>query len=257
MSTDQLEKCIDQLINSQITSPTKQEALRKKLKSKHSPPNTPKSLGPYERSVERNTPTNRPRPEDAYQRAIIGQKSVRIEKMTIDWLDIELPCVVGGNSRVDLIGKNDDQYVLCELKYSTPNSGYKSDSPTYALLEILIYHLHIIRNAQHLDDFEIWHTPKKSNWRWSQYAKSKNHLLVVAANPAYWGEWKNGNWKRKVCGEIMDIKKAFGKELLIKIFYTPEATPLFSDQDKKWPGTGNRYEPAPLKGDWKELLELQ
>ena len=81
--------------------------------------------------------------ETAFQRAIFLSRKTKINfnpKKDILWKDLELPVIFTKNSRrncVDLIGNIGNQLVICELKFMKETS---SDSPWYAVLELLIYY---------------------------------------------------------------------------------------------------------------------
>lgn len=268
MNIDELRCCLCRMIDAHITSPKDRASLHMKLRSPHTPPKKKKNLGAYDRKVARKisktekTKANKPKREAAYQRAIIAAGTGSWADQKATWADIELPCVLGKSARqcsIDLIGKTAaGKVVLCELKYADPETTSRSNSPTYALLELLIYHYHIRANAVDLENFNVWHSdPNKKNraWSWMQCEDSKNMIFAVAANPAYWDRWKNGSWKKKILPEITAIKQELGSAFIIKFFNAPEANPLFSVQDKD--GNDTRYEPQPLTGEWTEIEELK
>jgi len=118
-----------------------------------------------------------------------GETSYRSElyKRQERWLDEEItigffPCQ--GKKRIDLIGYEDGQFILCELK----KDGKGSSHPFDALLQVLAYYLIIRKNAKTLHDKEFYRRGT-SRWQnrgltWLDVKKSdeenKLRLLVYA-----------------------------------------------------------------------------
>ena len=133
--------------------------------------------------------------EKAFQRAILFNKSTTLNDRPDDeitWYDIELPVVLNKNSRrpcIDLIGKNRNRFVLCELKFNNT-----SDSPCDAVRELLGYFRLVEKNAGYLDHYSIHHTNDTCirNWKWSSIMED-NPLLVIAGNEKYWKYWMKTN----------------------------------------------------------------
>ncbi len=222
--------------------------------------------GAYTTSVNKKTIG-----EAVYQRSIISSGSHSLNSLgQVMWLDIELPVVFGISSRrscVDLVGKDQNKrFVLCELKYEKPEKDHKpkqkpsSDSPAYALCELIGYYLHTVDNAERLQEDGIWHTNSAGKLDWTLCKDSKNVVLVVAANDTYWERWRNYNPKNGKNGwaaqakDIKDIIDRFQGELSIKFYSTPHQEENFTVQAKASANAGcTRYTPKSLKGDWKEI----
>lgn len=132
-------------------------------------------------------PINAPT-ETAFQRAILKNgESFLGGRTKIEWLDIELPVDDGRGPRrqcVDLIGKQGENYVLCELKFGK-DSG--TDSPEYAAAEVRKYHEKIKLNWVELDK-KFLHHPDGKPFLWKNLAREST-ALIVAANASYWAYW--------------------------------------------------------------------
>ena len=253
MKNDELKQLLYRVINDE---------------TKNSEATTPRSKpGKYKVSVNKKTIG-----ETAYQRSIISCASHTLDNLgQVVWLDIELPVVFGVSSRrssVDLVGKNEDShFVLCELKYEKPekdhNLGKKpgSDSPEYALRELIGYYFHVVDNADRLQKDGIWHTNSKGQLDWTLCKDSKNVVLVIAANETYWNRWRNYNPKTGTSAwsamsiNIKDIIDQFKDELIIKFYSTPCQTKDFTTQAQSADVSEDekRYTPDPLEGDWSEI----
>lgn len=132
--------------------------------------------------------------EKALQRAILIQGfSDVIGLGQIQWLDIELP--VNGNRTaprgecVDLIGKREGGYILCELKFLKGNS--KSNSPEYACNELQGYCEKISKNWEELDSLNLHHSDC-GTFSWKDIAGDINSgkiVKVIAGNKDYWHYW--------------------------------------------------------------------
>ena len=190
--------------------------------------------------------------ETAYQRAIFSGKNTRSSLENtgdVTWLDIEIPVVFGKASRrssLDLIGRanQNNKLVLCELKYANPKTSYKSNNPTYALLELLIYYYHIQKNMCALAEQEIRHTnPCVGEWNWNDCAKPENIILAVVANKEYWDRWNNKNWPSNIATPIETI---MGQLSFLDIKFFETASIPKGRKEK----SNGRYEPAPLDSKW-------
>lgn len=124
--------------------------------------------------------------EKALQRAIISTKTTHIgdSKNVIEWLDIELPVNKDETQRVDLIGRDSDGLVICELKYS---KGSSINTPDYAAEEVKEYLQSILTNTLWLTENGIHHSNGK-NFEWAEALK-KRPRIIVAANASYWAYW--------------------------------------------------------------------
>ncbi len=154
--------------------------------------------------------------ETKYQRFIFQEESDV-------WLDMELP--VGQNrndsksrwcsKRIDLIGKKDGKYILCELKVEG------GDNPLKAILQILAYYLMIKQNCQILDKSNVYHKGSDGTLRnperfkWSEVAEQP--ILHIRAPKQYWARWeKSSNQKEKdAFNIILKECRAIGLEISI------------------------------------------
>ncbi len=198
--------------------------------------------------------------ETAYQRAIFAGKNSELQTIgSVKWLDLELPVIFGAASRrssLDLIGKTkaDNKIILCELKYANPSTNSKSNSPTYALLELLVYYFYIQINAKKLATVGISHANKVvGTWDWTLCNDPKNIILAVTANHKYWSWWLDDKRKTNTLNEVEEIRKYLPTELIVKFFSTEDPSPCFTEQAKKLDKSG-RYKPLPLNGNWTEKL---
>ena len=137
--------------------------------------------------------------ETAYQRKIFS--SVKTNLNTIGevlWIDMELPVVFKKSRRrkcVDLIGiLNDNTSVLCELKLASEKN--RSDSPIYAVIELLIYYYLIQENYKELDEQNVFHEDKRvKEFKWEHINHST--VFIIGANDMYWNHWKKRYEKQK------------------------------------------------------------
>lgn len=127
--------------------------------------------------------------ETALQRAIFRNgKTILGLKTEIEWLDIELPVdsVRGGRGHcVDLIGKMEENYVICELKFGKWGG---TDSPQYAADEVRRYYEAVKDNWRELDKDNSLHHKDGKPFKWEDLAKPSTEL-IVAANSSYWAYW--------------------------------------------------------------------
>jgi hypothetical protein len=206
--------------------------------------------------------------ETAYQRALIAQKKHLLEGLAeIEWLDIELPVIFGPSARrksLDLLGRDaENRLILCELKYdkSEPDSLQKrkprTDSPSYALRELLTYTFHIIENAKRLQKDNIRHKNSNGTWDWTCCENPENIVLVIAANNTYWKHWQvysgEGGWQ-VIRKEIAEITNSLPSCLTIKFYSTPNPPVSFTSQANLQGSIDvKRYIPESLGGDWTEI----
>ena len=125
--------------------------------------------------------------ETAFQRAIILNGPSVIDGETIEWLDIELPVDRHRTARsccVDLIGRSESSYVICELKFGD-NSA--TDNPDDAATEIRRYKKDIQYNFIDLDEEDNVHHKNGEHFYWKDVAS--NARFIIAANKAYWDYW--------------------------------------------------------------------
>jgi hypothetical protein len=153
---------------------------------------------------------------------------------------------------------------LCELKYEKPDKGHKvktkprTDSPVYALDEVITYLYHVLDNCKRLQDGEIYHANRRSPWDWKQCEEPTRTLLLVVANHTYWSRWKDYEpksgkdaWSSQA-QEVCDILAKMPEGLEVRFFSTPDGD--FNAQAKQSDAeSGKRYFPAPLIGIWTEL----
>ena len=132
--------------------------------------------------------------EVAFQRAIYNGRNTKLyENTEVNWIDIEIPVVLGGKGRrhcIDMIGATSDKnnLVLCELKYSGKTKS--EDSPTYAIFELLIYYYFVRCNFKNLDSHSVYHKLETTkNFNWKSFLSSDIPRLVIAANNSYWEFW--------------------------------------------------------------------
>jgi hypothetical protein len=124
--------------------------------------------------------------ETAFQRAIILGEASTIDKETVEWLDIELPVDKHRKARghcVDLIGRSQNGYIICELKFGK-NSA--TDYPSFAKEELERCRKDIEFNCKHLDNSNTHHKNGKP-FKWEDIAK--NSRYIIAANQEYWDYW--------------------------------------------------------------------
>ncbi|PIV49270.1 MAG: hypothetical protein COZ75_04665 [Flavobacteriaceae bacterium CG_4_8_14_3_um_filter_34_10] len=185
--------------------------------------------------------------ETAYQRAIFLSKKTTLKPLgEVIWNDLELPVVFSNSRRrrcVDLIGTlNNDKLVLCELKFTSTNS-YHSESPIYAVLELLIYYYLIKDNSKELDKKKVFHTNSREPFEWSDI--NSNSIFIFGANNKYWDYWKKRYEKQK--GEI-DL---WLKGLPIKVRFFSSDDFDFKDQKEN----KEKYTPSVSeKTEWTEVF---
>ncbi|MFA7444618.1 MAG: hypothetical protein WCY89_01625 [Flavobacteriaceae bacterium] len=185
--------------------------------------------------------------ETAYQRAIFLSEKTILEKLgEVVWNDLELPVIFSKSPRrrcVDLIGTlNNNTLVLCELKFTSSNSYY-SNSPIYAVVELLIYYYLIKDNKEELDNKKVFHIGERvTSFNWSDF--NNNSIFVVGANEKYWDYWLERYEKQK--NEI-DL---WLKSLPLKVRF-------FSSDDfdfKKQKENKEEYTPSIFdKTEWTEI----
>lgn len=185
--------------------------------------------------------------ETAYQRAVFLSENTALTPLNevVTWNDLELPIVFSKSSRrrcIDLIGRLQDKTpVLCELKYASQKSN--SNSPIYAVIELLIYYYLINDNCEELDNKKVFHTNSRGTFKWSDF--NSNSILIVGANKKYWDYWQKRYEKQK--GEI-DL---WLKDLPIKVRF-------FSSDDfdfKKQKGNKEKYTPSVSENtEWTEVF---
>jgi hypothetical protein len=130
--------------------------------------------------------------EKAYQRAVFLSEKTQLQSLgEIVWNDLELPVVFNSSSRrkcIDLIGTIDnDASVLCELKFASQKSN--SNSPLYAVIELLTYYYLIQENYEELDSGHVFHKNKiVKDFRWKDF--NHNSIFIVGANEKYWNYWQ-------------------------------------------------------------------
>ena len=184
--------------------------------------------------------------ETAYQRAIFNSRKTQISSLgEIVWNDIELPVVFNEKPRkrcVDIIGTlNDKTSVLCELKFASKKSN--SNSPIYAVIELLIYYYLIKDNYEALDEKNVFHKNKQVNpFKWKDF--NQNSIFIVGANEKYWTYWQKRYEKRK--NEV----ESWCSSLPLTIQFFSSADFDFEEQK----GTEEEYEPSVFdKTEWTEV----
>lgn len=206
--------------------------------------------------------------ETAYQRSLFTSISIAVSnpEVEITWLDMELPVVFGVSPRrpsLDLLGRDqNDRLVFCELKYDKPSSVLKpntkprTNSPVFALREVLTNHNHVKNNCRQLQDENIYHDNRKETWDWTDCENPNKILLLVVANHTYWKRWREYEPKSGIDAwstqmrEISNILSALPAGLEVKFFEAPDE-PFYQQtvtlNDEK------RYIPNPAKGKWVEV----
>lgn len=187
--------------------------------------------------------------ETAYQRAIFLSKKTTLNSMgDVIWNDLELPVVFSSSSRrrcVDLIGTltNNNTPVLCELKF-TSSDKYRSNSPIYAIVELLIYYYLIKDNCEALDEEKVFHKDiHVKPFEWSNF--NANSIFIVGANKKYWDYWckRYKGQKNKIDSWLNSL---------------PIKVRLFSSDDfdfKAQKGKKEGYKPSvPNKAEWTEVF---
>lgn len=128
--------------------------------------------------------------EIAYQRAIFNTTKSDFENLgVVTWNDLELPVNFSEKPRrrcVDLIGTINEELVFVELKFASDT--YKSNSPIYSIMELLMYYYLTKKNFKELDKQKVYH--KNANeFEWNKI--NNNPVFIVGANETYWTYWKN------------------------------------------------------------------
>lgn len=184
--------------------------------------------------------------EKAYQRAIFPERTQLGSIGEIAWNDLELPIVFNRNSRrlsVDLIGKlNNNQSVLCELKFGTKTNH--SNTPIYAVIEVLLYYYLIRANHKELNDKKVFHK-NGIPFDWSDL--NQNSILIVAANEEYWQHWKGDYEKEKI-----DIKSWLNSLIPKTTFFSFDNIDFKEQKESK--GIDGKYTSSVSgKTEWTEV----
>ena len=155
--------------------------------------------------------SNRNKGETDWQRVLYNKESL--------WLDMELP--IGQykkesgktcNKRLDLIGRENDKYILCELK-KTKTPGQPFD----ALLQLMAYYFMIKNNAEVLDALDIHHKSSEvrdENFKWSEI--KDNIELWLRANKEFWANFDKNTPKNNATIEI--IKRLKEENMIVRLF---------------------------------------
>lgn len=185
--------------------------------------------------------------ETAYQRAIFLSKKATLENLgEVAWNDLELPVVFGKNSRrrcVDLIGTlSNSTSVLCELKYASQKSCSSTDSPVYAVIELLIYYYLIRDNNEELDKKKVFHKNEQViPFKWSDF--NYNSIFIVGANKKYWNYWLKRYEKQEIGSWL--------ESLPLKVRFFSSENFCFKEQK----GNKEEYTPSVLgKTEWTEVF---
>ena len=192
--------------------------------------------------------------ETAFQRAIFLSRKSKIDfnsKKDILWKDLELPVVFSKNPKrncVDLIGNIGNQLVICELKFMKKTSS-SSDSPWYAVLELLIYYYMILENCNKLDDEEVYHENIRGKFEWKSIL-FPNPLLMVVANERYWNFWLKKQ-KNAYRSKLLEWLKDLNKELRTEVFLVK--TPDVDFEDQKKGASGKAYLPEIESRIWEKI----
>lgn len=160
--------------------------------------------------------------EPAYQRAILESEKILLNfkkdngfatiSRTVQWIDGELPVVLNKNPRrpcIDLIGLLDENLVICELKFSK-NKSY-SDSPVYAVIELLTYYCFIQFNAVHLDKYNVYHKNLEP-FKWNVIDNGFTRL-IVCANEYYWDACWTKLDKAKLSNQVSEWGELLGASI--------------------------------------------
>lgn len=185
--------------------------------------------------------------EKAYQRAIFISGKTQLNTLgEIVWKDLELPVVFNKSSRrrcIDLVGAmSNGLSVLCELKFATQKSN--SNSPVYAIIELLIYYYLIQENYESLDERKVYHKNEiVKPFKWKDL--TQHSVFIVAGNEKYWSYWQRRYEKKK--NDLADWLRVF-----------PLRVHLFSSSNfdfKEQKGHQNKYRPSLAdKSEWKEIF---
>jgi len=126
--------------------------------------------------------------ETALQRSIIINEHSIIDGKEVTWLDIELPVDTHSKARrrcIDLIGKTDDEYIICELKFGKDSA---TDPPYDAKAEVESYMQAIKYNHEELDKNNNIHHTNGKPFYWKDVAEKGRP--IIAANDSYWKYWR-------------------------------------------------------------------
>lgn len=250
ITTEKFKKKLEDLIknNSKISTNSKREIeLLCKLVDESKIINDKKSIPGKPKLTKIKATT-----EVAFQRAIYnGINSELNEHTEVNWIDIEIPVVLGEKGRrhcIDMIGATSDKnnLVLCELKYSGKTKS--EDSPTYAIFELLIYYYFLRCNFRNLDNHNVYHKLETTkNFSWESYLSSDIPKLVIAANNSYWEFWfgKKKINKSDLLKDVMEFEKEFGVK--IELFETS------NDEFRNQKGDNIDYEPKVISNVWKKI----
>jgi hypothetical protein len=190
--------------------------------------------------------------ETAFQRAIFLSRKSKINfnsKKDILWKDLELPVILTESPRrncVDLIGNIGNQLVICELKFMKETS---SDSPWYAVLELLIYYYIILENCNKLDDEEVYHENIQGKFEWKGILSPKP-LLIVVANEEYWNCWLKKQ-KNAYRSKLLKWLKDLNKELRTEVFLIKTINVDFEAQKRR--ASGKAYLPEIKSHIWEKI----
>lgn len=188
--------------------------------------------------------------ETAFQRAIFsrGFSNLNTKKgdLEIEWLDLELPITLSPHSRricIDLVGKSNDRLILCELKYKSKSN---SNSPLYAMLELLVYFYLIRCNYKNLDEEKVFHNFGKE-FEWKDYSPftNSNLELIVVANKEYWSYWLGRRDSKTLKEKISSLREKISFEI---DFY--ETVDEDFDSQK---GDKEKYEPKISDNNWGKI----
>ncbi len=130
------------------------------------------------------------------------------------WLDLELPIGQYKSSnrftslRIDLIGKKDGHFILCELKKTK-----KAGQPFDAILQLIAYHVLLQNNYKKLDEQNIHHTNCNLNWKWEDVKNS--HVLWLRANNEYWNNWDKSTKKNEAARKIVELCRKNNIDILL------------------------------------------
>lgn len=190
--------------------------------------------------------------EVAFQRAIYNgiKTHLKNESEIVKWIDIEIPVVLSENRRrpcVDIIGSNKDKLVLCELKFKKKSNP--SDTPYYAVFELLIYYYFVRCNYENLDEFNVFHDlATTKNFKWEKYLKNSTPQLIVTANDSYWGYYlKRKDYKMELLKAIEELENVLN--IKIQLFKTENEDFDIQKQKKE----NDTYCPKVTSNIWTEI----
>ncbi|MBC7525535.1 MAG: hypothetical protein H7239_14000 [Flavobacterium sp.] len=190
--------------------------------------------------------------EVAFQRAIYNGITTQLqnESEIVKWIDIEVPVVLSENRRrpcIDIIGSNKDKLVLCELKFKKKSNP--SDTPYYAVFELLIYYYFVRCNYENLDEFNVFHDlATTKNFKWEKYLKNSTPQLIVTANDSYWEYYlKRKDYKMELSKAIEELENVLN--IKVQLFKTKNEN--FDIQKQK--GENETYCPKVTSNIWTEI----